>query len=198
MKKVRVSVIKDNIKPQTRLPSNLKHDCDIGQWADRELAKKGHRVDETGLVDLPDYGVDNKTRKKGSTAPHTVGSMTIPDIIATPDWQNTRLKHKLQNINQITWDPDFLEVSSAELIDFDINEVQKRLSNAYSNLQQKVVQEYQNGERSMTLTSDCKTMIFDGYGHENSYRMRITDRAMKNLKNISAVRDTFQNLYEVV
>jgi len=40
--------------------------------------------------------------------------------------------------------------------------------------------------------------VFDGYVHHNSYRMRITNSAMKKIHNISGVRDTYKNLFEEV
>lgn len=133
MKRARVSIIKDNMKPQTTVP-NFEHDCEVGQWVDQQMAIKGHMIDHSGLVDMPEYGIDNKTRKKGSNSPHTIGSMTIDDIIDTPDWTRTRYYHKVQNQNQITWDPDFLEISKVDIVDMDIDDIQKRLEIAYNNL----------------------------------------------------------------
>ena len=101
MKSARVSVIKNNIEPGSRIP-NVRNDATVGQWADQELVNKGHSIDKSGTVDMPEYGIDNKTRKKGSKTPHTIGSMTIENILKTPEFENTRFYHKVQNQNQIT------------------------------------------------------------------------------------------------
>jgi len=199
MKKPRVKTIKNNIQPLTPIPQGskaFKHDCDAGRWIDQQMQEKGHVVDHTGGIDLPEYGVDNKTRKQGSNAPHTVGSMTIDNIIRMSDWHQTELYKKLQNINHIVWDPVFMEIKSVELIDFDLPEIQQELSRAYADLQQQLVTNHNNGYRSKNITSRCKTMVFDGYGHENSYRIRIHDRAMKKFQTLSATRDSRNAFFE--
>lgn len=193
MKKARVKSIKDNIDVGAQIP-NFKNDCDVGQWIDYQMAKKGHRVDKSGLVDLPEYEVDNKSRKKGSSANHTVGSMTIDDIIKTPDFNNTRYRHKVQNQNQITYDPDFQEVTDVRLLDMDIDLIQQKLSEGYTDCRNQLV----NGDRSKEIKSANGWVVFDGYVHPNSYRMRITNTAMKKIRNISGSRDTFGTLFEVI
>jgi hypothetical protein len=196
MKKARVSIIKNNIEKGTRIPTFTK-DCEIGQWIDAEMARKGHNVDRTGLVDMPDYKMDNKTRKRGSSANHTLGSMTDPNIADTKNWEDTRFYHKAQNQNQVLWDPDFMEVSKTKIIDMDIDLIQQKLQKAYTDLRNKLIEEKKLGIRSKELKSDCGWAVFDGYGHHNSYRMRITHKAMKQIYNIAGSRDTFNNNFEV-
>jgi len=195
MKKARVSVIKDNMGEGCRVPT-FKKSCEMGQWVDEEMSKKGHVVDHSGVLDMPEYRIDNKTRKSGSAASHTVGSMTIPDIVNAQNWEDTRLYQKCQNQNQITWDPDFMEISKVKIVDMDIDFIQEHLSKAFANLRDKVIAEQQQGVRSKTIRSDCGWAEFDGYGHKNSYRMRIPDRAMKKICTVSSSRDSFKNLFE--
>jgi hypothetical protein len=192
MKKARVIIIKDNITQGTSIPS-FTNDCEVGQWVDNLMTKKGHVIDSTGLVDMPEYGIDNKSRKKGSKAHHTVGSMTIPAIIDTEKWEDTRFFAKTQNQNQITWDPVFQEVSNVKLVDMALPEIQIPLSKAYENLREKLIK----GDRSKTIKSDCGWAVLDGYGHENSYRFRITNFAMKQILTISATRDSFSRNFDI-
>lgn len=193
MKKARVKTIKDNIEIGAQIP-NFSKDFEVGQWVDSQMANRGHRVDKSGLVDLPDYEVDNKSRKKGSHANHTVGSMTIADIIATPDFNNTRYRHKVQNQNQVVYDPNFLEVTDVKLLDMDIELIQEKLAEGYNDCRQQVI----DGDRSKEIKSANGWVVFDGYVHHNSYRMRITNTAMKKIHNISGSRDTFTKLFEEV
>jgi len=187
MKQARVSVIKDNIKKSTPIPE-IRNDCDIGQWVDAEMMRKGHTIDPKGRVDLPEYNIDNKTRKKGSKADHTVGSMTIPDIIDTPNFEDSGFYPKVQNQNQITWDPIFKEVVDVKIVDMAIPDIQNRLKAAYENLRAQVIE----GNRAKTITSSCGWARLDGYNHNNSYRYRITDTAMKQILTISAMRDSLK------
>ena len=187
MKQARVSVIKDNIEKLAPLP-NVRNDCDVGQWVDAEMMRKGHVIDPKGRVDMPEYNVDNKSRKKGSTANHTVGSMTIPVIINTPRWEDTGYFPKVQNQNQITWDPDFKEVCDVRLVDMAMPEIQGPLSDAYKDLRQQVI----DGVRTKTITSSNGWAVLDGSGHHNSYRFRITNTAMKKIHILSAMRDSLK------
>jgi hypothetical protein len=185
MKQPRVSVIKDNIEKLTPLPE-VRNDCDVGQWVDAEMMRKGHAIDPVGRVDMPEFNVDNKSRKKGSNANHTVGSMTIPNIINTPNWEATGYFPKVQNQNQITWDPVFKEVCDVRLVDMALPDIQSQLKDAYKDLRQQVI----DGDRSTTITSSNGWAVFDGSGHHNSYRYRITNTAMKKILTLSAMRDS--------
>jgi hypothetical protein len=190
-KSSRVSVIKNNIEKGSRIP-NAKNDCTIGQWADQELTNKGHKTDKTGVVDLPEYKIDNKTRKKGSKANHTVGSWLTSNIKNTPIYENTPFYHKAKNQNQIEWDPDFMEVSKVKIVDMEIPAIQDKLKEGYEDCQAQVVA----GNTAKEIKSKNGWVVLDGYNNTKSYRMRITDKAMKQIHNISGSRDTFQKHFE--
>jgi len=193
MKSPRVSIIKDNIEVGSKIP-NSNNDCDVGQWVDQELSKKGHKVDKKGLLDLPEYGMDNKTRKKGSKANHTIGSWTNQKIKYTPDWKDTPFYKKSKNINQVEWDSDFMEVTKVNSLDMEIDIIQENLSEGYSYCRKKLI----SGNDSKEIKSSNGWIVFDRYNHSNSSRMRITDMAMKKIRNISGARDTFIKHFEEV
>jgi hypothetical protein len=194
MKKPRVSKIKKNIEKGVSVP-NFINDCSAGQYFEREMMKRGHYVDPNGLVDLPKLKVEQKSRKKGSNASHTVGSMTIPDIINAINWEDTRFYHKTQNQNQITWDPDFLEVADVKLVDMDIDVIQQNLAEGYRDVREQLQSKIKLDILPKEIKSKNGWVVLDGYGHSNSYRMRIPNTAMKKIKNISANRDTFKQLF---
>jgi len=191
MKLSRVSIIKNNISVGTKIPTTT-NDAQVGQWADSVIESNGHTIDKNGLVDLPEYGIDNKTRKKSSKAHHTVGSMTIKNITDTKNWAETRYYAKSQNQNQITYDTDFLEVSKVKIIDMAIDLIQENLKDGYEDCRNQLV----GGCRNKEIKSSNGWVVLDGYGHSNSYRMRITNKAMKKIHNISGSRDTMKALFE--
>ncbi len=191
MKNPRVKTIKNNIKIGTRIPK-FEKDCDAGIWLDSKMASNGHYVDKNGLVDMPDYGIDNKSRKKGSHAHHTVGSMTVNDIINTANFSSTRFFKKVQNQNQVTYDPVFNEISSVRIIDMDIELIQKNLADGYADCRRQLLL----GNRDKEIKSANGWVIFDGYVSDRSYRMRITNTAMKKIHNISSTRDTYSAFFE--
>ena len=193
MKKARVKIIKNNVKIGTRIPLTASA-SEVGRFVDFTMSKNGHKIDKTGLVDMPDYEVDNKSRKKGSQASHTVGSMTIDDITNTPNFNNTRYRHKVQNQNRVTYDSNFSEIVDVHLLDMDIDLIQEKLAEGYNDCRNQLLQ----GKRSKEIKSKNGWVVFDGYGHDNSYRMRIPNTAMKKIQNISGSRDTYKRFFEEV
>lgn len=191
MKKARVKIIKDNIAIGTKLPE-ATNDAVIGQFIDSLMMSKGHVIDKFGHIDMPEYGSDNKVRKLGSRASHTIGSNTIDKIVNTPKWRDSSFYQKSANPNQVTYNSDFLEVTNVKLVDMEIDLIQKNLEEGYLACRQQLV----NGCRAKEIKSNNGWVVFDGYGHHNSYRMRITNTAMKKIHNISGSRDTFQQHFE--
>ena len=187
MKQPRVSVIKNNIEKYTPIP-NTNNDCEMGQWVDQLMMEKGHAIDRHGRVDMPEYNIDNKTRKKGSKASYTVGSMTIRGIINTANWKDTGYFPKTQNQNQVTWDPVFKEISNVTILDMDIPEIQDKLAEGYNDVRNQLI----SGNRSKEIKSKNGWVVLDGYGHQNSYRMRIPNKAMNDIKTLSAARDSLK------
>ncbi len=194
MKPARVSIIKNNINVGDKVPMS-DNDCDVGMWIDQTLLDKGHKIDRNGIVDLPEYQIDNKCREQYSKAHYTQGSMTMSAIKNTPNWYDTSFHKKTLNQNQITWNSDFQEVVDVRILDMNLPEIQEPLRIAYENLREKMLG---NDVRIKNITSDCGWAVFDGYNHEGSYRFRITNTAMKKIKNLSKSRDTRQKLFEEV
>jgi hypothetical protein len=198
MKNPRVCKIKKNIEKGESVP-NFTKDCSAGQYFEREMIDKGHHIDPNGLVDMPEFRVDMKSRKLRSNASHTVGSMTISNIINTKNWEDTRFYHKTQNQNQITWDSDFLEVTDVKLVDMDIDIIQQNLREGYTDVREQLESKIKSKD---VLPKEIKSkngwVVLDGYGHSNSYRMRIPNTAMKKIKNIAATRDTFKQHFTIL
>ena len=192
MKQARVSILKQNINVGDKIP-NAFNDAVVGQWVDHTLTVNGYSVDKSGVVDIPDLNIDNKSRKKGSKTHHTIGSQTIKKWIETPNFKDTDIYKKVQNQNQITYDSNFDEVTKVQLVDMDIDIIQAALSSIYENLREKLV----NGNRNKSIYSDCKRGIAECYTHPNSYKLRLTDKYMKQIQNIAGSRDTFTTHFEL-
>lgn len=193
MKKSRVKIIKDNIEIGTKIPVAI-NDAVIGQFVDELMMSKGHVIDKTGVVDMPEYGIDNKTRNLRSKANHTIGSNTIKTIINTPNWRDTSFYRKSLNPNQIVYDPDFNEVVGVKIVDMEIDLIQNNLEDGYLDCRDQLLQ----GCRNKEIKSGNGWIVLDGYNHHNSYRMRITNAAMKKIHNISGSRDTFKKHFEEI
>jgi len=193
MKNPRVKSIKNNIDIGTVVPV-ATNDAVVGQFIDSVMMEKGHVVDKRGYLDLPEYGSDNKVRNLRSKANHTIGSNTIQKIIDTPTWTDSSFYVKSLNPNQITVDSDFREVINVKLVDMDIDVIQQNLEEGYLDCREQLIA----GCRNKEIKSKNGWVVFDGYNHHNSYRMRIPHKAMKKIHNISGTRDQFAKHFEEV
>ena len=192
MKQARVSILKHNVKVGDRIP-HASNDATVGQWIDHVLTTNGYNIDKTGVVDIPDLNIDNKSRKKGSKTHHSVGSQTIKKWLETSNFKDTDIFKKLQNQNQVTYDSNFDVITNVRLIDMDIDVTQDTLESIYENLRQKLV----SGNRSKSIYSDCKRGVAECYTHSNSYKLRLTDKYMKQVQNIAGNRDTFNKYIQL-
>jgi hypothetical protein len=198
VKQPRVSVIKDNLTVGQSVPT-FDSDSGLGMWIDQQYANKGHKVDIRGnRPDLPEYGIDNKSRKKGTKAAHTVGSMTVKNILVNPSVFETPFWTKLANQNHIEIDTDFNEISSVQLMDFDLKEIREGVQAAYASCREQLAKAVKSGgELPKNITSSNGWAVLDGYGknNANSYRLRITSSRMKKMKALSGSRDTYNKLF---
>ena len=192
MKQARVSVLKHNINVGDKIP-NAINDAIVGQWVDHTLSQN-YYIDKSGVLDMPNEKIDNKSRKKGSRTHHTIGSQTIQKWERNKNFKDTDIFKKVQNQNQITYDSNFDEVTKVQVVDMDITIIQDALSSIYENLRKKIVEE---GNRDKSIYSDCKRGIAECYTHKNSYKFRLTDKYMKQIQHIAGTRDTFTSLFEI-
>jgi hypothetical protein len=191
MKQARVSVLKHNVQVGDQIP-HARNDAIVGQWIDSKLSEN-YTIDKFGVVDIPELGIDNKSRKRSSKTHHSVGSQTIEKWLAFDKFEDTDIYKKLQNQNQVTYDSNFKIVTKVRLVDMDISVTQEKLKAIYTNLRQKLVE----GNRAKSIYSDCKRGVIECYTHENSYKLRLTDKYMKEIQNIAASRDTFNKFIEL-
>ena len=191
MKKVRVSVLKHNVQVGDQIPQ-ARNDADFGHWLDDKISEN-YTIDKFGVVDIPELGIDNKGRKRSSKTHHSVGSQTIEKWLAFDKFEDTDIYKKLQNQNQVTYDSNFKIVTKVRLVDMDISVTQEKLKAIYTNLRQKLVE----GNRAKSIYSDCKRGVIECYTHKNSYKLRLTDKYMKEIQNIAASRDTFNKFIEL-
>jgi hypothetical protein len=173
------------------------NDGTLGIAVEQELIRQGFRV-STGTLDLPDYGLEIKTRKsKDSNAPHTVGTMTLENIINT-DWEDTPLRKKLKNQFRVTFDGTG-KVSKQEILhledDPDIDAaLKKSYENARSVLKDHYAQTGNNLEESNIVGLDNKGAFFE-YRSGNSYAFRIRPNLFKKFENLANVAPQFNALF---
>jgi hypothetical protein len=104
----------------------------FGQWMEDFFEKDiGLMVNRANHgCDLVQYGVELKTRKRGTNAALTVGSMTANDIIKTP-WAQTHWSRKIDYVLLLTVDESMRWIHSVDLHHLGEPACQQRLETAY-------------------------------------------------------------------
>lgn len=171
------------------LPSQQKgNEGNVGKFYDNYLKEKGFEINSGRGIDLPGLHIENKTRKRSSKAPHTVGTITYDNII-NKSYRNSTIFDKLQQQNRMEYDDNFNSVVEESVYDFRRTEIQD-----------KIEQSYEHGRALLRQQgAPAKGTVVGGpYGvfeHKsgNSYAYRIPDSGMRELKNMA--KNRFDELF---
>ena len=208
-KKFKVVGLTKGIVAGTSIPMKQK-DGNIGRWGDDTMKNNGYETDKSGLIDCPKLEVEFKTRKDGSTAPHTIASATIGKICSFPSWEESDFYIKLSaHQYRIHYDDETSIVRKSKIYDF--TDSLDDLGKEFYILQAKTIKFYQNYLADVLAGNYAARMenyfpkqinaagraIFDGYGDPNSYRFRVTDKMMKIMENRSENAKAFNANFTV-
>ena len=166
----RVKELKKGIPVGTELPAQQRYG-NIGRWVETELANNGYAVSNDKGVDMPDLGVEVKSRKKESNSNHTVGTMRIDEIIAT-DYPNSVIYEKFQQQYRVHYSDEGQVVTKEGIYDFSDNYIQRNVAEAYESGRKKIIENEENGYHPPYVKGT-------GWGHWEitdscgSYRFRI-------------------------
>jgi hypothetical protein len=179
----------------TGTPIPMKqHNGNVGRKVEEMYKDRGFNTSK-GTVDLPDYGIEIKTRKNSTTASNTIGSMTIQDIIDTP-YKKTTIYQKLQKQQRIKYD-DAIDiyghstVTSDKTYDFSDPYIQDKLEKDYEILRSKII----SGCRNKEIKASGWAWL-DGYSCTGSYRFRIPHNTMIDMETISSTAKSFNRHFD--
>jgi hypothetical protein len=172
-------------------------DGSMGKAVEQELVRQGFKV-SSGVIDLPDLQLEIKTRKSSSDSPHTVGTMTHEDIIAT-EWKDTSFRQKLQSQFRVTIDVETGKVCEQTVIHFrDDPDIDKELEKSYEDARFKLMTYHavSNG----TILKDYvirgeNRLAFLEYKDGSSYAFRIDHKGMKRFINMANTAPIFNSLF---
>jgi len=157
------------------------------------LISIGVPVDKTGSVDIPELELEVKSRDRRSTSPQTAGSMTIQDILNTPEWTDTTFYKKICKQLRFTtngYKPEINVIESIDIIDFDQDHIQEHFKLSYEHSRSQLLKN--------NKIKTCAHKGFFGYleqvNNSNSYAFRLDSGRMDTV--ISMSKSTFQNLFE--
>lgn len=137
MKKTKVTKFKNTLNT-TVIPATQEFDDGfVGKVVEGILRAQGLPIDSANVgPDIEEFGVEIKTRRKGSNADVSIGSMTVDDM-ATINYHNSSIKEKLQTIRWVEHEVDqFINTNTSIVkedlvLDFDDPVIQSELEFHY-------------------------------------------------------------------
>jgi len=160
---------------------------EIGRMIEDMMSEADYPINRDDTVDLGELGIEVKSRKIGSIAAHTIGTMTVEDILKTP-YEFSPIFKKVQTQYRVKHDE--IVVREAEVFDF---------TDPY--IQDKIKQAYEYGRKLMSEGKFDQLCLINGtwWGYwekknGNSYAFRIRDKAMRGMED--SKYSSFSDLYE--
>jgi hypothetical protein len=160
-----------------------------GRHFEREFSK-AYYVNTGKGKDLPNEDIEIKSRKNGSSSYHSVGTMTIEDIIKTP-YEQSIIYEKFQRQVRVHYDNTRRIVTNSRVYDFTDPLIQDKVKEAYEKARQVFIDGYEGD-----WVRKSNWGLFERKRGYNSYTFRIPDKAMREFETISSNSRTFKNLFE--
>ncbi len=190
---IRIKKLKAGIPVGTEIPERQQYG-NVGRWIHDKMKDHGYDVVDGKGVDIPSMGVEIKSRKIESNSYHTVGTISIRDILCTP-YDMSIIKEKFQQQYRVHYSDEGQVVVSEGIVDLTDEYIQSKVREAFEAARKKVIQNEENGYHPPYVkgTEWGHFEITDSCG---SYRFRISNPAMKKLEKISKNADIFGKLFE--
>ena len=151
------------------------------------ISAQGWTLNRQQGPDIIDYGIEIKSRDVDAIAPHTVGSMTIQDIIAN-NYENSNIFEKLQQQHRVKIQNG--QVVDEYTYDFRAVYIQDLIRLSYETARAKVI----SGITDKYISGGDYGYFEQSTTSKNSYNFRIRDSAMTKLEHMSL--STYNNLFE--
>jgi len=167
------------IPPGTQLPEKI-NDNDHGHYVEDLMESLGNIIDRTGTLDLPIEQRDIKSHDIFSNASYTQGSITKDEMIKSK-WKNTNIYKKVQEQEIVLIDGVFNEVRKSFKVDMTYDDIQQKFKEDYKYIRKQI----KRGVYSKDIYGPNRYFVGDLYGSENSVRIRIPAKAMREIFNRS-------------
>lgn len=181
VKQVKVNLVGQSVPKE--------YNGNVGRYIERKFDQTGFDVNYGYGVDLPEIDTEIKSRKVGSTAPHTIATMSAKLIIKTP-YAKSIVKAKFSQQLRIGFDDDENVVTTQQITDFTDPDIQSKIEEAYENA------------RKVFIAGLHGSYVYgNGWGYfehkaGNSYSFRIPHSKMQKLLILSQNSAPFQNLFD--
>ena len=190
---MKISKIKHGIAVGTEVPERQRYG-NVGRWAESVMRSNGHSINTGAGCDMPGIGVEIKTRKIESTSPHSMGSMRIEDIIATP-YEHSLVFEKVQQQYRIHYSDEGQVVVDSYVYDFSETYIQDKIREAYELGRKQIAQNEIDGFHP-TYVRGSEYGQFEIKNSCSSYEFRIPNGSMKKIERVAKNAQTFKKLFE--
>lgn len=191
MKPKIVSINTGNLKDKILIPGST-----AGYQVQEHLEDRGWELNHGEGPDLISSGIEVKTRKKSSKSAHTIGSMTIENIVKS-SYPDTNIFNKFQKQFRVVYD-DYGQILNEKLFDFTDPIIQEEMSKSWE-LNKIELQEYLN-KKTNQLPKYVKhkdaTFIWEKKPASRSYAARLADGVQKKFESISSSNKARNQIFE--
>jgi hypothetical protein len=159
----------------------------VGRLTDAIMEEEGYTLNYGKGPDIPEFGIEKKTKGSESMSPYTIGSMTYDDIMKY-SYDESPIKDKLQTFFVVEHDQIFMEIIKAGVYDFTKDCIQDIIRHAYNSAREELTTgvTYVRGEGAWGY--------FEYKKNSNSWLFRIPVNNMKKL--MAMARNNFYSLFE--
>ena len=183
--------IKKGIRVGTRIPMTQKNG-NVGRCIEDILEAFGNNVSRNCGVDLPEDGLEVKTRNESATSPQTIGSMSHRSIVDTP-WHQSPIRNKVQKQYRVKYKESLKHhdesiITSEQVYDFTFPEIQDKLKQAYE-FGREYLSEFSPGEGPNCTPISGQWGYFEQQA-DGQYQFRVSDKTMKKMESIASSHST--------
>lgn len=190
---IQIKKLNNAIKVGFQLPKQ-KTNGDIGRWVEDKLEKNGYTFNRGMGPDLPELGgIEVKTRQLSSTSGHTVGAMSVTDIVDTP-WKSSNFHKKIQKQYRVYYD-DYNIVKSEAVYDFSDSDIQNLLEESYEAGRTELSMYADMVVSPKYIRGENCIAYFEYQEASGQYQFRLSNNGMQKIETMA--QQTFNNLFEI-
>lgn len=190
---IKITKINAGIPVGTEVPER-QHHGNVGRWVEAEMRRQGWHVTEGKGADMPEVGIEIKSRKIESNSHHTVGTMAIDEIIYTP-YDLSVVKDKFQKQYRVHYSDEGQVVVAEGLVDLSDDYIQSKIREAYETARKKIIENQELGFHP-PYVKGTEWGHFEIAQSYSSYRFRIPNHSMKKIEKVSKNAGIFDRLFE--
>jgi len=189
-----VKQFKFSLKGLTVPKQTLSESGAVGKYIEKLLIERKVKISD-GVVDIPEYRLEVKSRNKDSKSPHTVGTMTLDDILKT-SFKDSAVEKKMQYQYRVEYDNTRGVITEDRIYNFTSDIIQAKIESAYDAGKSELAALKKSGKKPTATTFGNQYGFFEER-EKNQYAFRIPDAAMRGFLSTSRSSDSTKSLFDI-